>query len=95
MACGTVPVLTNIGGLTEYARDGENSVLVPPGDPAAAAAAILALVDDPARYGSMRASALATAARFSHIDEARRHLELYTRWVSEKFPARGRELSGN
>ncbi|MBK6425163.1 MAG: asparagine synthase (glutamine-hydrolyzing) [Blastocatellia bacterium] len=93
MACGTVPVLTNIGGLTEYARDGENSVLVPPGDPAAAAKAILELIDDPARYGRLRASALETSERFSHVDEARRHLELYTRWVSEKFPSRGRELS--
>lgn len=94
MACGTVPVLTNVGGLTEYAVDGENAVLVPPGEPEAAAAAILALLDDPERYGKLRANALATAERFSHIDEARRHLELYTRWVSEKLPARGRELAG-
>jgi glycosyltransferase involved in cell wall biosynthesis len=84
MACGAVPVLTNVGGLTEYALDGENCVLVPPGDPAAAARAILRLVDDPARYGRLAANGLQTAARFSHVVEAERHIELYRKWVETK-----------
>jgi len=93
MACGAVPVLTNFGGLNEYAVDGVNSLLVPPGDPAAAATAILDLLGDPARYARMRKEGLATVPRFAHTLEAERHLELYDRWVSEKFPQRGRELS--
>jgi glycosyltransferase involved in cell wall biosynthesis len=84
MACGTVPVLTSVGGLSEYARDEENCMLVPPGDPAAAAAAILRLIDDPARYRRLAACGVETAARFSHVVEAERHLELYRTWVEEK-----------
>lgn len=84
MACGTVPVLTNIGGLTEYARHDENCLLVQPGDPAAAAAAILRVIDDPVLYGRLTAEGIETARRFSHVDEARRHVELYRKWVAEK-----------
>ncbi len=84
MACGTVPVLTNVGGLSEYARDDENCLLVPPGDVAAATSAILRLIDDPKLYGRLAENGLKTAQRFSHIDEARLHLELYESWISEK-----------
>ncbi len=84
MACGTTPVLTSLGGLTEYARDGENCVLVEPGDMDAAVAAILRLIDDTALRERLAAAGLATAQRFSHIDEARRHIALYEQWVKEK-----------
>ncbi|HVQ37956.1 MAG TPA: asparagine synthase (glutamine-hydrolyzing) [Pyrinomonadaceae bacterium] len=87
MACGTVPVLTNVGGLTEYARDGENCVLVSPGDAAGAASATLRLIDEPRLYGPLAESGRKTAERFSHVDEAQRHLELYQRWVTEKRTA--------
>ncbi|MBE9569438.1 MAG: glycosyltransferase, partial [Proteobacteria bacterium] len=40
MACGAGCVLTGVGGVTEYARDGENSLVVPPKQPEAFAAAI-------------------------------------------------------
>jgi len=90
MACRTAPVLTNLGGLTEYARDGENCLLVAPGDCEAAAAAIVRLLDDTALRERLAAEGLETAQRFSHIEEARRHIALYERWVAEKRrPHRG------
>ena len=51
-------VATNVGGVPEVVLDAETGVLVPPADPAALAAAVLALLRDPAR-----ARSLAVAAR--------------------------------
>ncbi|MGA2513485.1 MAG: glycosyltransferase [Candidatus Limnocylindrales bacterium] len=54
LACGTPVVASAVGGLTEVVRDGENGLLVPPGDPSALAAA-LARLEDPdlrARLGA-------------------------------------------
>jgi GT2 family glycosyltransferase/glycosyltransferase involved in cell wall biosynthesis len=46
MACQVACVLTDVGGVHEYARHQENSLLVPPGDPQASADAIVRLIDD-------------------------------------------------
>lgn len=55
MAAGIAVVSSAVGGMPESVRDGENGLLVPPGDPAALAAAIGRLLDDPslrARLGA-------------------------------------------
>ena len=44
MACKLACVLTNVGGVNHYARDEENSLMVPPRSPEATAEAILRLV---------------------------------------------------
>ena len=44
MACGTAVVASRVGGIPEVVADGETGLLVPPGDPAALAAALNALV---------------------------------------------------
>ena len=49
----TPTVATRVGGMPETVRAGETGLLVPPDDPAALAAAILALLDDPARAHEM------------------------------------------
>ena len=89
MACGVVPVLSNVGGLHEYARDGENCLLVPPGEAPATAEAILRLLDMPDLRTRLSAAGPATARKFSHEIEAQRHLELYTRWVGATRAATG------
>lgn len=52
-ACGTPVVGSRVGGLLDSVADGRTGVLVPPRDPAAVAAAVQALLDDPARLAAM------------------------------------------
>lgn len=49
MACGLPVVATRVGGIPEVVQDGVTGLLVPPADPAAFAAAMAALLTDPAR----------------------------------------------
>ena len=62
MACGTAVVGTRVGGIPEVVADGETGLLVPPDDPAALAAALNALVLDPARAAAMGAAGRKRAA---------------------------------
>jgi len=60
MALGLVPVVTPVGEIAHYARDGENALHVI--DDTQAAARVLALLDDPARFRAMARAARATWA---------------------------------
>ena len=62
MACGTAVVGTRVGGIPEVVADGETGLLVPPDDPAALAAALNALIRDPARAAAMGAAGRERAA---------------------------------
>jgi starch synthase len=64
MACGTAVVASAVGGIPEVVNDGETGLLVPPGDPGALAAALNALIADPAR-----AAALGRAGRERAVAE--------------------------
>ncbi len=77
MACGTVSVLTDVGGVREYARDEENCLLVPPHDPGAAAQAILRLLSDDALHQRLREDGLATSLNSSMTRAARATLEFF------------------
>ena len=57
---GLVPVVTPVGQMGVYCRDGENGLIYR--DEAETAARLLALMDDPARYAAMSAAAIATFA---------------------------------
>lgn len=46
MAAGCATVASTVGGIPEVLVDGENGLLVPPGDAAALAAALARLLDD-------------------------------------------------
>ena len=76
MACGAVSVLTDLGGVQEYARHGENCLLVAPDDPALAAAAIVGLLSDDALHARLRTGGLDTSRDFSMRRTARETLEV-------------------
>ncbi|MEU8341505.1 glycosyltransferase [Spirillospora sp. NPDC048832] len=62
MACGVPVVASAVGGHLDTVADGATGTLVPPRDPEAAAAAMRALLDDPAKRSAM-GSAAADRAR--------------------------------
>jgi glycosyltransferase involved in cell wall biosynthesis len=64
-AAGRPAVISAVGGMAEVVLDGVTGLHVPPGDPAALAAAVAALLDDPTRLAAMGAAALEHAGRFS------------------------------
>ena len=45
-ACGRPVVASDVGGISDIVRDGETGLLVPPGDPAAVAQALLRILND-------------------------------------------------
>jgi glycosyltransferase involved in cell wall biosynthesis len=65
-AAGLPVVASDAGGLPEVVEDGRTGLLVPPGDPAALAAALARLAADPPAAAAMgTAGAAAVAARFT------------------------------
>jgi glycogen synthase len=61
MGLGRPVVATARGGASEYLHDGVNALVVEPGDPAAVAAAVRRLADDPALRARLRHGGIATA----------------------------------
>lgn len=79
LACERPVIASNFGGFREVVRDGETGLLVPPQDAVALAAALAALLADPARraaYGV--AGRRDVAARFSWPAVLERVLAAYT-----------------
>jgi glycosyltransferase involved in cell wall biosynthesis len=76
MACGAVSVLTDAGGIREYARHEENCLLVEPRDTDAAAAAIVRLLSDDRLVERLRDSGFATTREHSLRRQARGTLRL-------------------
>ncbi len=64
-AAGRPAVVCAVGGMAEVVVDGVTGLHIPPGDPAALAAAVGTLLDDPQRMRSMGAAALEHAGRFA------------------------------
>ena len=77
MASGLASVATAVGGVPELVEDGVSGVLVPAGDPAALAEAILALRADPERAARLGRAARARAGRMPLEAVAQRYVELY------------------
>ncbi len=74
MACGTACVLTGAGGVTEYARDGDNALVVPPKNPDAFARAVLQLLRDSALRRQLINGGLKTVTAYCHKREAKETL---------------------
>jgi glycosyltransferase involved in cell wall biosynthesis len=65
MACGCPPVATNVGAVSEYARDGVNACIVPVGDITAMVDGLKSYLTDDARRASHSRAAIEAARRFS------------------------------
>jgi phosphatidyl-myo-inositol alpha-mannosyltransferase len=85
-AASTPVVASDIPGYRDVARDGLDSLLVPPGDALALAEALRALALDPARRASMASAARAHAERFSWAQVAEEVLEVYEQAIAVGQP---------
>ena len=87
MAAGVAVVASRVGGIPELAPEG-TALLVPPGDPDALAAAIGALLDDPARRRAQAAHARVHVEReASQTVMTRRMLAVYDRAIATRRSA--------
>lgn len=77
MACGAACVLTGVGGVTEYARDEENCLLVPPKNPEAFAQAILKILQNKDVRTRLVKGGLETVKDYCHKREARETLSYF------------------
>ncbi|HJS48605.1 MAG TPA: glycosyltransferase family 4 protein [Gemmatimonadales bacterium] len=77
MATALPLVASGVGGIPELLRDGEEGLLVPPGDPAALGAALRLLAGDPGLRAHLGAAARARILREFTLDASvRRYLDL-------------------
>lgn len=77
MAAATPLVATRVGGIPDVVHDGETGVLVPPGDAASLADALLALIGDPARRKSLGDAAYSRLNAHTIGASAARYAALY------------------
>jgi len=85
MAAGVPVVATCVGGTPEVIRDGEQGLLVPPGDPQAIADAILAVLGDPALAARLGAEGRRRVREeFSFEAVVRRTEDLYRGLLASK-----------
>jgi len=78
MACERAAVASSVGGMPDVVCNGENGLLVPPGDVSTLADAILSLLADPVRRAQLGRAARATVeSDFTPERELERNLEIY------------------
>ncbi|MGE5507301.1 MAG: glycosyltransferase [Chitinophagales bacterium] len=77
LAAGRPVVASAAGGMTELVRDGENGLLVPPGEPEALAAALRRLLTDADLAARLSAGARARSAGFTVEEMLDQTLALY------------------
>jgi glycosyltransferase involved in cell wall biosynthesis len=84
MAAGTPIVATRVGGIPEVIRDGENGVLVPPGQPELLARGIDTVLRDPLRASHMLEAARIDVQSYRADAWARRIERLYDALLAER-----------
>jgi nucleoside-diphosphate-sugar epimerase len=72
LSAGVPLVATRVGGLASVVRDGENGLLVPPGDADAIASAVIRVLRNPVLRGELaaRISAAGRGGAFDHLADA-------------------------
>ena len=89
MLCETPVIAFRSGGITDVVIDGETGVLTPPGDVAALAAAMDAIVRDSGRAAALgRAGRLAALDRFAPDNVAARYRAIYERVLARRQDGR-------
>lgn len=84
LASGVPVVSTDVGGVPFIVQDGTTALLVPPRDPAAMAAAVLRLLDNPAIAGAMARAGLAHVRSFTWERVSGELAASYTRALSAR-----------
>lgn len=87
MACAIPVVATDVGGVGEYAADGENALLVPAGDPDAIADALERLRSNPSLRRAIGRAARETAEGFTWSDQAARLADFCETFVGSGTPS--------
>jgi glycosyltransferase involved in cell wall biosynthesis len=77
LASGTPVVTTDVGGIRHLVAHERTALLVPPGDPAAMAAAILRLIGDEALAARLRTEGLADVEQYTWMNVRERLFALY------------------
>jgi GT2 family glycosyltransferase len=77
MACGVACVLTGVGGVTEYAKDGKNALIVPPRDPELFAQAITKILKDSDLRQRLVKAGFSTVKAYCHKREAKQTLDYF------------------
>jgi glycosyltransferase involved in cell wall biosynthesis len=77
-AAGLPVVSTPTGDLANMVRDGETGLLVPAGDPAAMAKAVISLLEDPDRSAAMARRARGEVEKYSWAHVSERWAAVYT-----------------
>jgi glycosyltransferase involved in cell wall biosynthesis len=78
MSYGLAIVATAVGGVPEVVDDGTSGVIVPPGDPASLASALVRIGDDPALLRQLAGSSLERSADFAPDSVATRIEAIYS-----------------
>jgi glycosyltransferase involved in cell wall biosynthesis len=82
MALGAPLVTTHMGGIADMVTDGESALVVPPGDVAATAAALVRVVTDPALRERLSAQASVEVRRYVQSAVAAQLEGIYERLVT-------------
>lgn len=77
MACGAACVVTNVGGVNEYAVNGENCLAIEPSNPQMMAESVKKLVEDKDLREQFVTQGLETAKSFCHRREGRETYEYF------------------
>ena len=91
MACGLVPVASDIPGPSDIIKDKDGGILVPVDDVGATVDAVNYLLQHPEERQRMRVRAHALAQGYSYAAIADRRAELYRRLLGEKPAAKRRQ----
>jgi glycogen(starch) synthase len=87
MAAGLPVIPSRVGGIPALVDHDVNGLLVPPGDPAALAAAISRVLTEPGTAARLAAAARQTAQRYTWPALARQVAEVYLQVIGKPRPA--------